>query len=382
MQNLRLRTRCSIARRRNTHSLAACSRSAYGGEVAIHAFGKQTYDADGVAVTADTIFDAASLTKPVVTGSLIAMLSETGQIDLDAPVARYLPEWSAGPNPEWRAKVTVRHLLTHTSGLPAHRDYYKTLKTRREIVAHALAEPLAAEPRSSAVAGASLQRPGGSASEYSDIGFILLGEIIERVTGRPLDELAAERIFGPLGMHDSMFRPRASLKTRIAPTERDADFRKRLMQGEVHDENAWAMGGVAGHAGMFTTAADLAAFCQMMLNGGIYGHQRLLRRSTVEQLTTAEAVSGNTRTLGWMMRTAESSSGRYFSSRSFGHTGFTGTSIWIDPEKHLFVVLLTNRVYPTRDNNQMQQVRPAVHDAIVTGLGIAAGADTLRKGAK
>lgn len=327
------------------------------GRLAVHAFGKLGYDADSPSVAPDTIYDAASLTKPVVSATLAAMLAESGQLDLEAPVARYAPEWAAGPQPEWRGRVTARHLLTHTAGLPAHQDYFNTLESRREILTRILAEPLAYEP--------------GTQSVYSDPGYILLGDIIERLTGKPLDQLARERIFTPLRLPDTLFNPPKSLVPRIAPTEHDRQFRKRLLRGEVHDENAWVMGGVTGHAGMFATAADLGVFCQMLLNGGIYAHQRLLRRDTLARFTTPESASGNTRTPGWTVPTANSSSGRHFSSSSFGHTGFTGTSLWIDPHKQLFVVLLTNRVNPTRDNNKIHELRPALHDAIVEGLGLA-----------
>ena len=341
------------------------------GQVAVHAFGKESYDAGAAAVTPETIYDTASLTKAVVTTTLAAMLAESGRLDLRGPVARYLPEWirqsgdwrsqALDPNSGWRMGVTVRHLLTHTSGLPAHREYFKTVKTRRDLLAQAMAEPLEAEP--------------GVKSVYSDIGFILLGEILERLTGRPLDQSAHERIFAPLGMASTMFNPAAELRARIAPTEDDTDFRKRILRGEVHDENAAVMGGAAGHAGMFSTAGDLAIFCQMILNGGQYAHQRVLRRSTIEQFTVADSLSANTRTLGWNVPTPNSSSGRYFSSRSFGHTGFTGTSMWIDPDKQLFVVLLTNRVHPTRQNDKIQQVRPAAHDSIIEALGLAGPPD-------
>jgi len=336
----------------------------YRGELTVHAFGKQTYETNAPSVQPDTIYDAASLTKPVVTTTLVAMLFQAGRLQLDAPVAIYLPEWAAGPNAEWRRKVTLRHLLTHTSGLPAHQDYFQTIESRtlgspegkREVLARIFAEPLGYEP--------------GTKSEYSDLGFILVGEIVERATGRSLDALARERIFAPLGMKDSSFHPPKSLRARIAPTENDAAFRKRLVRGEVHDENAWAMGGVAGNAGMFSTAADLAAFCQMLLHGGIYAHQRLLHRATIELFTAPQTLAASTRALGWTVPTEGSSSGRYFPSHSYGHTGFTGTSVWVDPEKELFVILLTNRVYPTRENERIQQVRPAVHDAVVEALGL------------
>lgn len=334
------------------------------GELIVHAFGRQTYDANSPVITPDTIYDAASVTKPVVTTTLMAMLVAAGRVQLDAPVERYLPEFASGPNPEWRHKVTVRNLLTHTSGLPVHKDFFLTAKNRKEVLAQVFAEPLTYEP--------------GTQAAYSDLGFILLGEIVERMNGHTLDTLARDRIFTPLGMSNTMFNPPKSLRARIAPTENDTAYRKRLVQGEVHDENTYAMGGVAGLAGMFTTAADLAAYCQMMLDGGIYRHQRLLRRATIEQFTSRQTLAGGTRALGWTVPTPGSSSGRYFSTRSYGHTGFTGTSIWADPEKDLFVVLLTNRVYPTRKNEKIEQVRPAVHNAVVEALGLAPGAQAVK----
>jgi len=332
----------------------------YRDQLFVHAFGRQTYDATSPAVTPDTIYDAASLTKPVVTATLVAMQVEAGQIALDMPVARFIPEWNSGPNPEWRKTVTIRNLLTHTSGLPAHMDYFLTLHSKQEIIAAICNEPLAYEP--------------GTKTIYSDLGYILLGEILQRAMGKTLDQLAREQIFAPLGMADTAFHPAKSLKKRIAPTENDVAFRKRLLQGEVDDENAFVMGGVAGHAGMFTTAPDLAAFCQMLLNGGIYAHRRLLTRATISLFTAPQPLAAGTFTLGWMMPTPGSSSGHYFSAHSFGHLGFTGASIWIDPDRQLFVILLTNRVYPTRANDKIAAVRPALHDAVIEALGLAPAA--------
>jgi CubicO group peptidase (beta-lactamase class C family) len=326
----------------------------YQGRLIVHAFGRQTYDASSAAVAANTIYDAASLTKSVVTTTLIAMQVEAGRLALDLPVARYIPEWNSGPNLEWRREVTIRELLTHSSGLPAHKEYFLTLHSKREIVAAICNEPLDYAP--------------GTKTVYSDLGFILLGEILERTTGRTVEQLAIERIFTPLGMTDTMFRPSKALASRIAPTENDTTFRRRQLQGEVHDENASAMGGVAGHAGLFSTAPDLAAFCQMLLNGGMYAHQRLLNRSTVSLFTTPQKNGASTFTLGWMVPTPDSSSGKYFSPLSFGHLGYVGTSIWIDPERQLFVILLTNRVYPRRANDKIKVVRPALHDAVIEGL--------------
>jgi beta-N-acetylhexosaminidase len=330
----------------------------YRGKVSVHAFGKLSYDAKAAAVNPNTIYDIASLTKVVVTTTLAEKLAEgdfSVPLDLDAPVARYLPEWASGPNVEWRRKVTVRHLLTHTSGLPAFKEYWRTLKGKQDTLGRIFAEPLEYEP--------------GTKEVYSDLGIILMAEIIERLTGRTLDDLAKSYVFSPLGMKDTMFRPPKKLWPQIAPTEIDDQLRHRLVQGEVHDENAFAIGGVSGHAGLFSTVPDLAAFCQMLLNGGVYAHQRIVRHATMAQFTTPQQLSGGTRTLGWAVPTEGGSSGHYFSAHSFGHTGFTGTSIWIDPDRQLFVVLLTNRVHPTRENTKIQQVRPALHDAVMQAFG-------------
>jgi beta-N-acetylhexosaminidase len=321
----------------------------------IHPFGKQSYGTGARAIKSDTICDVASLTKPVVTTTLIAMEVEAGRVNLDSPVGLYLPEWNSGPQREWRDKATIRHLLTHASGLPGHVRYYESLKSKREIIKSVLSEKLSSAP--------------GEKCEYSDPGFILLGNILELTTGQPLEILAQQRIFGPMKMNNTMFNPSRQLHSQIAPTGTDSPLRKRELRGEPHDDNAFVMGGIAGHAGLFSTAGDLAAFCQMMLNGGIYAHRRLLKHATVEEFTSAQPLAKNTRALGWVVPTEPSASGKYFSARSFGHAGFTGTSIWCDPEKDLFVVLLTNRVHPVRTNEKIQQVRPALHNAVAVSLG-------------
>ena len=237
-------------------------------------------------------------------------------------------------------------LLLHNSGLPAHRDFYKEAKGHAAILARVLAEPLIREP--------------GTQIEYSDLGFILLGEIIERLTGESLDAFAAREIFQPLGMDRSMFNPPRRLRPEIAPTEMDSAYRKRLIWGEVHDENAWAMGGIAGHAGLFSTAArcghlraDDSQWRDLRATGDCF------RATTVEQFTSKVTIGNSASATGWDVPTERSSSGRYFSPKSFGHIGFTGTTLWIDPERDLFVILLTNRVNPTRANEQIRQVRPA-----------------------
>jgi CubicO group peptidase (beta-lactamase class C family) len=335
----------------------------YKDKVAIHAFGNLSYDANSPAVDVRTMYDIASLTKVVVTTTLVAKLVEGDfpvPLDLDAKVERYLPEWAADPNAkdiEWRHRVTVRHLMTHTSGLPPFKEYWRTSTSKQETLRRIFIEPLDYEP--------------GTKEVYSDLGIILTAEIIERLTGRPLDELAKTYIFGPLGMKDSMYRPPKTLWSWIAPTEIDNNLRHRLVQGEVHDENAFSIGGVSGHAGVFSTAPDLAAFCQMLLNGGVYAHNRILKRATIAEFTTPQQLSSGTRTLGWAVPTEGGSSGHYFSKHTFGHTGFTGTSIWIDQDRDIFVVLLTNRVNPTRENMKIAKVRIAVHDAVMQGLGFA-----------
>jgi beta-N-acetylhexosaminidase len=326
-------------------------------QILIHPFGRLTYDAKSPAVKSDTIYDVASLTKPLVTTAAVMRLVDQGSVDLDAPLSRYLPEWLKGPNQDWRKKVTVSDLLYHDSGLPAHRDYYLTAKNSRDVLQRIFVEPLIFEPQTKI--------------EYSDLGFILLGEIVERLTGQSLADFARQEIFAPLGMSHSLFNPPRSMRVRIAPTENDTSFRKRPLQGEVDDANAFVMGGVAGHAGLFTTASDVAIFAQMMLNGGIYAQQRIFPRDLVEEFTQRQPIGDSARALGWDVPTANSSSGRYFSSQSYGHNGFTGTSLWIDPQKHLFVILLTNRVFPSAASDKIKQVRPALHDAVLSALGLA-----------
>jgi beta-N-acetylhexosaminidase len=333
----------------------------YRGKVSLHAFGNLSYATNARAVDVHTMYDIASLTKVLATTTLVAKLVEGDfpvPLDLDARIERYLPEWTTGPQQEWRHQVTVRHLLTHTSGLPAFKEYWRTSKNKQDTLTKIFAEPLEYEP--------------GTKEIYSDLGIILMAEIIGRLTGRTLDDLAKTYIFTPLVMKDTMYRPPKKLWPWIAPTEIDNNLRHRLVQGEVHDENAFAIGGVSGHAGIFSTAPDLTAFCQMLLNGGVYAHHRILRRATISQFTTPQQLSSGTRTLGWAVPTEGGSSGHFFSSHSFGHTGFTGTSIWIDPDRELFVVLLTNRVHPTRENQKMAQLRPAFHDAVMQALGFAA----------
>ena len=196
---------------------------------------------------------------------------------------------------------------------------------------------------------------------------------MQRLTGLDLDAVAKDYVSEPLGLSQTMFSPPKNLRNRIAPTENDKDYREKQLQGEVDDANASAMGDVAGHAGLFSTAGDISVFAQMMLNGGIYAHHRLLARESIAQFTARVTIGDSARALGWDVPVEPSSTGKYFSPASYGHNGFTGTSLWIDPEKDLFVILLTNRVYPSAENIKIREIRPRLHDAIIEGLGLADG---------
>jgi beta-N-acetylhexosaminidase len=331
----------------------------------IHPFGALSYTKNAPRVREDTIYDAASLTKPIVTTTAAMILVERDLLDLNAPISRYLPEWNRGSQPDWRSKAIIRELLEHSAGLPAHKDYFLTAKNRQALLASVFAEPLEYQP--------------GTKIVYSDLGFILLGEIVERLTGLLLDQFAENEIFQPLGMKDSQFNPPRVFKSRIAPTEFDSAFRKRLLQGEVDDSNAYVMKGIAGHAGLFTTAGDLSIFSQMMLNGGIYAQHRLVARATIAEFTERVTIGDSARAIGWDVPVQPSASGGYFSPASYGHLGYTGTSLWIDPERSLFVILLTNRVNPSAGNDKIRTFRPELHDAILQALGLVSTRPTPRK---
>lgn len=320
------------------------------GEVSeLRGFGRLTYDATVPEVTGETIFDVASLTKVLSAAPMAMVLYEQGALDLDAPVAAIVPEF--GREGE-RAAVTVRHLLAHTSGLPAYEKLFSTTKSREELIAAACRLPLEAAP--------------GEHANYSDIGFIILDEVLQRIAGEAIDDFCIREIFGPLGMTRTGYRPPAEWHEQIPPTEEDRTFRHRVVQGEVHDENAFVMGGVSAHAGLFSSAADVAKFALWMLNGG----KPILRPSTLQLFTSPQPVrTGYARALGWDRVSQPSSSGRFFSQSSYGHLGYSGTSLWIDPEKRLSVTLLTNRTWPHRESQAIRQVRPAFHDAVLTALG-------------
>lgn len=290
-------------------------------------YGHLGWTATSPGVDADrSIYDLASLTKVVGTTTAAMILFDEGRLDLDAPVSRYLPEFGGGT----RDLVTVRHLLTHRSGLPAGRELWRIASSASHARQIVLTTPLACQP--------------GACFVYSDLGADVLGWVVEAISGLRLDTYLSERVFKPLGMNDTYFNPPDSVRYRIAPTE-VAPPRGYPVRGEVHDENAFALGGVAGHAGLFSTAADLAVFAQMMLNGGSYDDVRLFSDSTVALFTKRTA---GTRALGWDTADGQGGSGEYLTDAAYGHTGFTGTSMWIDPEREMFVVLLTNRVHAAR----------------------------------
>ena len=323
----------------------------YQGKLAyLEPFGRLSYDEGAPEVTTDTIYDLASLTKVVATTVMAMILVDEGALDLDKPVVDYLPLF-VGPGKD---RVTVRQLLTHSSGLVAYGDLYNEISGKKAYLER--------------IQGMELDYEPGTKSVYSDYGMILLGEILERVAGQPMEVFLEARVYGPLGMTDTGFLPGDDLLERIAPTE-DDPWRGYRVRGEVHDENAHALGGIAPHAGLFSTATDLARFLQMILNGGVFEHQRIVSRQIVEEWTRRAGVPGSDRATGWDTKSAEkSSAGHYFSPNSFGHLGYTGTSMWVDPERDLFLVLLTNRVHPTRENNLIRQARPAVADAVVKAL--------------
>ncbi len=297
----------------------------------------------------ESIYDLASLTKVVGTATAAMILWDEGRLDLDAPVSRYLPSFSGGQ----KDQVTIRHLLTHTSGLPAGRDLRRLADSPWEARSVVMSTPLACRP--------------GACQVYSDLGADVLAFAIEAVAGQGLDGFLAERVFTPLGMDDTRFRPEASDRDRIAPTELSSP-RGYPIRGEVHDENAWALGGVAGHAGLFSTAADLSIFAQMMLNRGTYEGVRIVSDSAVERFTRRTA---GTRALGWDTSDGEGTAGVHMGASAYGHTGFTGTSLWIDPERDLFVVLLTNRVHAPkarRPAKVIADVRADLADAAVLSV--------------
>jgi len=333
-----------------------------------------------VDVKPTTLFDIASVTKAVATTTMAMLLYQRGLLELEAPVIGIVPEFMVDdcgePDPR-RGDVAFRMLLAHSSGLPGYEKLFLGAHSREDLLRGAFTTSLSNDP--------------GTHAEYSDIGFILLGAALERIAGESLDVFCQREIFGPLAMTNTTFNPPIEIRGEIPPTadERTEEqcsagaparelptekpqpgasystFRKRLIQGEVQDENAYVLGGVAGHAGLFSTAEDLARFAHVMLSRG----NPILRPETVALFTRREyAPPGTSRALGWDTPSAPSQSGKYFGPRSFGHLGYTGTSLWIDPDRQLSITLLTNRTWPDCANQAIRQVRPAFHDAVNEAL--------------
>jgi CubicO group peptidase (beta-lactamase class C family) len=317
------------------------------GIITQYAVGRLDWAADAPAPNEHTMWDMASLTKVVGLTSGLMQLVASGKIDLDAPVQKYLPAWT-GPN---KQRVLVRHLSTHTSGLPAFKAYDAITHDPDSLAKLMFATPLDTLP--------------GAKMVYSDIGAYMLGRIVEEVSGQSLDQYLHDHVFEPAGMHETMFRPPFSLFPRIAPTEYDSTQRHRLVRGMVHDERAYYLGGVSAHAGLFSSAHDVARFTRMMLNKGTIDGKRVLPAATITQFMKREVAD---RALGWQKPDGKNSGGHLLSEEAFGHTGFTGTSIWVDPPRDVFIVLLSNRVNPTRANNKIGRVRVQLADAVMSSI--------------
>lgn len=300
---------------------------------------------------AHTLWDLASLSKVIGLTSGMMQLVDEGRISLDAPVQRYLPAWT-GPHKD---RVTIRHLLTHTSGLPAFKAY--------DEITH--------DPDSLAklMFGTQLDTLPGVRMVYSDIGAYMLGRVLEKVSGETLDGYLHGHVFQPAGMTETMYNPPASLIPRIAPTEVDPR-RGGLVRGKVHDERAYYLGGVSAHAGIFSSAFDLTRFAHMYLRNGVIDGVHVLPASQIAVFTKRQVAD---RALGWQKPNGTNSAGHFMSPEAFGHTGFTGTSIWMDPTNNVFIILLSNRVDPTRANTRIGRVRVALADAVLSALPRATG---------
>jgi serine-type D-Ala-D-Ala carboxypeptidase len=322
-----------------------------GQVLALDGVGGFTYDQATTPVTASTVYDLASITKVIATTSMAMLLHQNGPLSLDQSLAQVLPGFAQGePSGSERRAVTLRMLLAHASGLPGYVRFFEGTRGREELLDACLRLPLETSP--------------GSHAEYSDPGFILLGRALEIIAGEGLESFCAREVFAPLGMSSTCFRPPADWRLAIPPTEDDTTLRHRVIQGEVQDENCFILGGVGGHAGLFSNALDALLYAGCLLDK----HQRFAP-ATVELFTTRAGLPPeSSRALGWDTPSQPSSSGRFFSRHSAGHLGYAGTSLWIDFERQLAVVLLTNRTWPHRNSQAIRAVRPAFHDAVMESL--------------
>ena len=324
----------------------------HGQLVVLKSFGKMEHTKTARQVPVDAIFDLASLSKVIGATTAAEILYDRRKLDLDAPVAKYIPEFACIPAHE---KILVRHLLSHSSGLNSRDALWKHAKDRQEIMDLLYKMPVDWEP--------------GTKMQYSDYNMMLMGEIVYRISGQRLDHFLAKNVFGPLRMEDTGYNPPEKLLDRIPPTEQDDIFRHELVHGIVHDKNAFVMGGVSGHAGLFSSARDLAKFAQMYLNGGTYGGKRIISEETIDLFMQRQlSPAGTSRALGWDTAVKGSFAGDLASPRAIIHTGFTGTSIYIDQNRDAFIILLTNRVNPSRENLLINEARPAIHTAVLETL--------------
>jgi CubicO group peptidase (beta-lactamase class C family) len=314
------------------------------------AFGNYTYDKSSPKVITNALFDLASLTKVVATTTAAMICYERKLFSLDDNVIKFIPEFGVNG----KENITIKNLLLHNTGLPAWKKFYGKDFKYDDVI--------------NEIYSSELEYKTGEKTVYSDLGIITLGKIIEKVTGKCLDVFCKDEIFIPLKMKSTIFNPNDSLKKLCVPTEIDNYWRMKTLQGEVHDETSAMLNGIAGHAGLFSTADDIAKLMTILINKGKYNDVQFIKQSTVE-LFTRRYSEESTRALGWDTKSdSGSSAGKYFSKSSFGHTGYTGTSIWADPERNLFVIFLTNRVYPTRDNTKILSVRPQLHNTIIECL--------------
>ena len=332
-----------------------------GGKVVLQdALGRFTYDEDAPAVSAETVYDVASLTKVAATTAAAMLLYQRGLLDLDTPLGELLPGFVVGRNAGEQARpVQLRHLLAHNSGLPGYVEFFRTAATPAELMRACLELPLAAKP--------------GTRAEYSDPGFILLGKALEVCMRESLATFARREIFEPLGMSATGFCPPPAVRHSIPPTEEDTNFRRRRIQGEVQDENAWVLKGISGHAGLFSNVPDLLRLASELLNDGLRTEaetdkRRFFDADTVELFSERQGPEGSSFALGWDTPSENSSAGRHFSPRSIGHLGYSGCSLWIDREARVAIALLTNRTWPDRKSQSIREIRPAFHDAVREAL--------------
>jgi serine-type D-Ala-D-Ala carboxypeptidase len=342
-----------------SHAFPGCAFGVLsGGNVVLQdALGRFTYEEDAPQVNPGTVYDVASLTKVVATTAAAMLLHQRGLLDLDTPLGELLPGFVVGRSPQEQARfVTLRHLLAHNSGLPGYVEFFRNVSTPAALYRACLELTLQAEP--------------GTRAEYSDPGFILLGKALEVLTQEHLATWVGREVFLPLGLSATGFCPAAGARPAIPPTEEDATLRHRRIQGEVQDENAWLLKGAAGHAGLFSNVPDLLRFSGEILTASASesNGSNLFDPATVRLFSEQQGPAGSSRALGWDTPSKESSSGRYFSSHSIGHLGFSGCSLWIDMDAGVAIALLTNRTWPDRQTQLIREVRPAFHDAVRAAL--------------